>query len=64
VAIGSRGDHVQVVRPPSVSIPVRVPLATASTPSGVVISNLKVALSLGWSLAGNQLLAPSGSDAT
>ncbi len=44
-------------------MPVRVPLATASTPSGVVISKLKVALSLGWSLAGNQVLAPSGSEA-
>ena len=39
-------------------------MATASTPSGTVMWNVNVALSSGWSLAGNHVDAPSGSLST
>ena len=40
------------------------PLATATLPSGTVISKLYVALSVGWSLTGYQVMLPSGSPTT
>jgi len=40
------------------------PLAITVRPSGAVISKSKVALSLGWSLLGNQVCAPLGWQAT
>jgi hypothetical protein len=39
-------------------------LATAVNPSGTVMRKVKVALSDGWSLPGNQVWAPAGSEAT
>lgn len=40
------------------------PLAIAVSPLGTVTSKSKVALSLGWSLLGNQVCAPLGWHAT
>ena len=40
------------------------PLATAVTPLATVIVNVHVALSLGWSLLGSHVRAPSGSFST
>jgi len=39
-------------------------LEIASSPAGTVTTNVKLALSVGWSLSGNQLAATSGSPAT
>jgi hypothetical protein len=39
----------------------RRPLEIASSPAGTVTTNVKLALSVGWSLSGNQLADPSGS---
>jgi hypothetical protein len=41
--------------------PVGRPFATATSPSGTVISNVYVALSVGWSFTGNHVADPSGS---
>src|SRR3954469_18580809 len=58
-------SQVQRVRPwPVGSWSTRSPLATASTPSGTVTWKVNVALSRGWSFAGNQVDAPSGSLST
>jgi hypothetical protein len=36
-------------------------LESTSSPAGTVTTKVKVALSVGWSLSGNQLAEPSGS---
>ena len=53
--------QVDVVDPSSVTSLSRTPVAAATTLSGTVISNSKVALSDGWLLHGNQVMAPDGS---
>ena len=45
-------------------LPVKIPLATAWVPFGTVMWNRYEALSLGWSLTGNQLAATCGSPTT
>ena len=50
----------QVVQPPAVVVPSRIPLATTSRFSGAVIEKLNDALSIGWSFAGNQVEATCG----
>ncbi len=61
VAIGSSASQRHVVQPPWVLLSSRLPFAIASRPSGTVISNVKLALSVGWSFAGNHVEAPCGS---
>ena len=63
-AIGSEASQCQVARLPRGVVPASTPLATASRPRGTVIRNENAALSSGWSLAGNQVEAPSGWPAT
>src|SRR5689334_1662856 len=58
--MGEPSDQLHVVQPPVVRRGPGTPLLIASTPSGTVISSLKVALSDGWSFTGNQVLADSG----
>src|SRR3546814_12506793 len=63
VAIGSVDRHRAVRRPSgSVRSSIRTPLATATWSAGTVSSKLNCALSVGWSLAGNQVAAPAGPD--
>ena len=59
-AIGSGASQTQVVPRPWVRRPTRRPLEIASSPAGTVTTKVK-ALSVGWSLRGNQLAEPSGS---
>ena len=44
--------------------PCSAPLAIASVPRGTVIEMSKLALSVGWSLLGNQVGEPCGSPTT
>jgi len=60
-AIGSGASQTQVVLWPWVRRPTRRPLEIASSPAGTVTTKVKDALSVGWSLRGNQLAEPSGS---
>ncbi len=61
----SRASQNQVVHPLLVlGLRDGSPLATATLPSGTVISYSYVALSVGWSLDGNQVMFPSGSPTT
>jgi hypothetical protein len=49
-----------VVQPPALVRGPGTPMLRADRPSGTVIASAKVALSEGWSLTGNQVLADSG----
>ena len=53
-----------MVNPSEVTSLSRIPVAAATTVSGTVITNVKVALSEGWLLDGNHVIAPDGSLAT
>ena len=61
MAIGSSITQVEVVSPLAVVSLVRTPVAAAVTVSGTVMVNSKVALSEGWLLDGNHVIAPEGS---
>ena len=60
-AIGSGASQLHVVSPSAGDDPSSSPFATATSPSGTVMSNEYVALSVGWSLTGNHVAEPSGS---
>jgi hypothetical protein len=49
-----------VVQPPVLDRSPGTPTLSTSRPSGTVMASVKVALSEGWSLTGNQVLADSG----
>ena len=53
-------SQVQIVCSPEASSAVRAPLPMTSRPVGAAIRSVKVALSEGWSLAGNQVAATRG----
>ena len=60
--MGSGASQCHVVFPSTVVAgALGSPFATATRPSGTVISNVNVDLSVGWSLTGNQVAEPSGS---
>ena len=63
-AIGCSAAQRQVTRRPWRRRSTSAPLAIASTRRGTVIAKSKVALSVGWSLQGNQVGEPCGSPAT
>ena len=63
-AIGSGAFQIQVVQLSCVRRPTSRPLAIATSPAGTVTTKVNAALSVGWSLTGNQLAEPSGSPAT
>ena len=63
-AIGSGACQSQVRLAPWRLRPSRRPLATTSRPAGAVTTKVYDALSIGWSLTGNQLAATSGWPAT
>ena len=64
MAIGRVISHTKVVVPAPGIVSASVPLAATVRPSGTVMRKVKVALSEGWSLAGNQVRAASGSATT
>ena len=59
-AIGSVAFQVHVVQPPELEVFPGMPLATAWSPAGTVISKEYDAASEGWSLTGNQVAAECG----
>jgi hypothetical protein len=63
-AIGSGACHSQVRWPPWRLRPSRRPWATTSRAAGAVTTKVQDALSIGWSLTGNQVAATSGWPAT
>src|SRR4051794_18095514 len=63
-AIGSGCSHRHVVQPALVDRPAGDPLDSASRPFGTVSAIEYDALSIGWSLDGNQAWATSGSPRT
>src|SRR5690348_15325818 len=64
VAIGLLSSQTKLARPPAVVRETRSPLATTAVPSGTLTRKVYVALSVGWSFAGNQVLAALGSSPT
>ena len=62
--MGSGACQSNRVVPPWVVVPARNPLATTPRPCGTVTWKSYAALSLGWSLTGNQPAATSGCPAT
>ena len=64
-AIGSFASQVHVVQPLRLLVPCEVAVGDRpASPAGTVISNVYAALSVGWSLTGNQVAATCGSPTT
>jgi hypothetical protein len=63
-AIGSPALQDQIVVRRWLRRPTSAPFAIASTPRGTSIRKAKVALSIGWSLQGNQVVEPRGCPTT
>src|SRR5437868_10806941 len=63
-AIGRSSFQRNVVVSPRSTCAASTPLEAATSPFGTFIEMVYVALSLGWSLEGNQVLAAFGSQAT